>query len=333
MPNFKPLSPCLGRITTRRTRSHNARARSLGIRALSTVPLPPGSWDSHVHVVDETQFPLHPSHPYRPKIATLESLLSFHRSLSPAITHPVIVSLSVYANDNRCLLHALQQLSGRGRGVVGIDPATVTDKELEEMHAIGVRGVRLNLKSSLVELSRKEFEKTLWEYTERLKLQSLKRKWALQIHLGLPQVTQIADILPKLGVTVIIDHLAHPAIDRPAREQEGYKDFLRLLSNGDVYTKLSGTDRFPTLPLTDEYCSEVVKLAPERTVWSSDWPHTGGVKGNPGGDRNKVQDFRQVDDEGTVKRAVEIWCRGDEEVVRKIWRDNARELWDWDRDD
>ncbi|KAK6511280.1 hypothetical protein TWF481_000201 [Arthrobotrys musiformis] len=304
-----------------------------GSEAQYKLPIPAGSWDSHVHVVgDETKYPLHPSHPYRPKPASLASLQSFNANLHPNITHPVIVSLSVYANDNRCLLDALSDLQTQGavaRGVVGIDPLTISDSELSQMHELGVRGVRLNLKSSLVELSKSEFEKTLYRYADRLK--PLKT-WALQIHLSLPQVALISDIIPKLGVTTIIDHLAVPSTKQPAKEQEGYKNFMRLLSRGEVYTKLSGMDRFPILPLLDEYATEVVSLAPDRIVWASDWPHTGGVGMNPGGDRNKIQDFRAVDDVGMLGKAVEVYCKGDEGVVRKIWRDNARELWDYHGD-
>ncbi|KAK6346121.1 hypothetical protein TWF730_010452 [Orbilia blumenaviensis] len=305
-----------------------------GIRLQSTLPIPAGSWDSHVHVVGtEAQYPLHPSHPYRPKPASLASLQSFNANLHPNITHPVIVSLSVYANDNRCLLDALSDLKAQNvvaRGVVGIDPLAISNSELSSMHDLGVRGVRLNLKSSLVELSKSEFEKVLYRYADRLK--PLKT-WALQIHLSIPQVALISDIIPKLGVTTIIDHLAVPSTKQPAKEQEGYKDFMRLLSRGEVYTKLSGMDRFPTLPLLDEYATEIVALAPDRIVWASDWPHTGGVGMNPGGDRNKVQDFREVDDGRMLKKSVEIYCKGNEEVVKKIWRDNARDLWDYHGDE
>ncbi|KAF3319463.1 hypothetical protein TWF173_000091 [Orbilia oligospora] len=322
----------LGRRTLTRTGSFARKSGYATLTGTRThgLPIPPGSWDSHVHVVgDEARYPLHPSHPYRPKPASLASLQSFGANLHPNITHPVIVSLSVYANDNRCLLDALSDLKTQGavpRGVVGIDPYTIPDSELSQMHELGVRGVRLNLKSSLVELSKSEFEKILYRYADRLKPS---KTWALQIHLSLPQVALISDIIPKLGVTTIIDHLAVPSTKQPAKAQDGYKDFMRLLSRGEVYTKLSGMDRFPTLPLLDEYATEIVALAPDRIVWASDWPHTGGVGMNAGGDRNKVQDFRTVDDAAMLKKAVEVYCKGDEGVVKKIWRDNARELWDY----
>ncbi|KAF3925304.1 hypothetical protein ABW20_dc0107692 [Dactylellina cionopaga] len=277
------------------------------------------------------EYPLHPSRPYTPKPALLSSLTQFHANLHPNITHPVIVSLSVYANDNRCLLGALSDLKASNkvaRGVVTVDPLTITDSELEEMHNLGVRGVRLNLKSSLVQLSKSEFEKKLYQYSERLK--PLK-SWALQIHLELGQVALIEDFIPKLGVTVIIDHLGHPTDKKQALQyQEGYKEFMGLLSRGMVYTKLSGIDRFRNLiKFSDQIAKNVVAAAPDQVVWATDWPHTGGATRSPSGDRTKVQEFRQVDDDVMLKRAVEDYCNGDEDIVRKIWRDNPRKLWDY----
>ncbi|EPS45358.1 hypothetical protein H072_641 [Dactylellina haptotyla CBS 200.50] len=332
MTSSRRLGGCTGcgLLRAGSTRWYGRYGPTVCTRAQSSLPIPQGSWDSHVHVIyDQKKYPLHPTHPYTPKIASFLALQSFHAKLHPHITHSVITSLSIYGNDNSCLLDVLRDLQKKDsgiRGVASIDPLTVSDAELQDMHEIGVRGVRLNLKSALVELSKAEFEKQLYQYADRLK--PLK-KWALQIHTDLPQLALIADVIPKLGITVIIDHLAHPSVKKPAKEQNGYKDFLRLLARGEIYTKLSGMDRFPTLPLLDEYATEVVSVAPDRVVWASDWPHTGGATRNPDGDRKKVQDFRDVDDLAALTKAVEVYCKGDEDVVKKIWKDNAIELWDY----
>ncbi|EWC47167.1 hypothetical protein DRE_03536 [Drechslerella stenobrocha 248] len=328
------------RPTLARLRLSHRYPLVLGSRAqsTSTLPLPPGSWDSHVHVIcNEFKFPYHPEAGYRPQEAPLSRLQTFHANLHPHITHHVLVALSIHGTDNSCLLESLKTLAAQSlpaRGVASIDPLVVSDSELQILHAAGVRGARMNLKSSLLEPSAADFERTLRAYADRLK--PLK-SWPLQIHLSLRQIPLIADILPRLGVPVIIDHLAAPDAAtqplRPAQEQEGYKEFMRLLARGEVYTKLSGSDRFAALPLLDEYATEVVAVAPQRVVWATDWPHTGGVKMNPGGNRRKQQGFRAVDDHGKLRRAMEVYCRGDESVIKQVWRDNARELWDYDGED
>ncbi|KAK6352885.1 hypothetical protein TWF696_004886 [Orbilia brochopaga] len=313
------------------------RASTCHTRSNSTfaLPLPPGSWDSHVHVIGpEHLFPFHPDRAYTPREAPLDHLQTFLKNLHPNITHPVLVALSVHGTDNSCILKALNDLAALNpnrppRAVVSIDPHTISDDELAAMHAAGVRGARMNLKSSLAEPSGAEFDRTLRAYADRLK--PLKT-WPLQIHLSLHQVPLIADTIPKLGITVIIDHLAAPSTKKPlqpAHEQPGHKEFMRLLSRGEIYTKLSGMDRFPNLPALDEYATEVVATAPDRIVWASDWPHTGGVRMNPLGDRLRLQGFRGVDDHGALQRAVGVYCKGDEDIVRLVWRDNARVLWDY----
>ncbi|KAJ6263697.1 hypothetical protein Dda_2266 [Drechslerella dactyloides] len=303
------------------------------------LPLPPGSWDSHVHVIGpEHLYPFAQGRAYTPREAPLAKLQTFLKNIHPNITHPVLVALSVHGTDNSCIIAALEELSAQKptappRAVVSIDPLTIPDDELNAMHAAGARGARMNLKSSLSEPSAEEFERTLRAYADRLK--PLKT-WPLQIHLSLHQVPLIADTIPKLGITVIIDHLAAPSTKKPltpAHEQPGYREFMRLLSRGEIYTKLSGTDRFPNLPALDAYATEVVATAPDRVVWASDWPHTGGVRMNPGGNRLHTQGFRAVDDAGMLRRAVEVYCKGDEGVVRRVWRDNARILWDYDGED
>lgn len=87
----------------------------------------------------------------------------------------------------------------------------------------------------------------------------------------------------------VVDHLGEPDEARgPGRSQQGYTQLLQHLKEGSVYVKLSSTYRFDQLPDLDDYAVEILREAPDRVVWASDWPHTGGVKGNSGEDRTKV---------------------------------------------
>ncbi|GAD99979.1 hypothetical protein ARB_02111 [Paecilomyces variotii No. 5] len=295
------------------------------------ISLPPGAWDSHVHIADEDKFPYHPLHPFRPKKADLDDLLAFQRS--QGIAHSCLVAFSVYQNDNSSILDALRRLNGKGRAVVCIDPKTVTDAELRELHAAGARGIRLNFRTSSKRVDTETFERLLFEAAERIRPFG----WVLQLYVSLDQIAQFAAVVPQLGVTVVIDHIGHPEPSKgPARLQEGYREFMELLKSGLVYTKLSGTYRFDDLPDLDSYVQEILATAPDRVVWASDWPHSGGVSRNPGGDRKKVQEYRKVDDRAWIARC-KTWCRlagGTEgnELVRKIWVDNPRSLWQYGED-
>lgn len=287
---------------------------------------PAGAWDSHVHVVDEDRFPLHPFHPYRPRTATVGDLETFHSRLG--ISHACIVTVSVYHTDPRSILDALSHLGGKARAVACIDPATISDDELRVLHQAGVRGIRLNLR-------------TRGDALDKAALQAAANRvrplgWALQLYVALDQVPDLAPLVPRLGVTVVLDHLASPHAARgPARLQKGYAEFMELLRSGLVWTKLSGTYRFADLPDLDDYVTDILIAAPDRVVWASDWPHTGGVGSNPGGDRTLVQDYRNVDDVAWVQKCWD-WCVKAEDgdganLARKIWVENPRKLWQYDQ--
>ncbi|KAL4779965.1 hypothetical protein BJX76DRAFT_361299 [Aspergillus varians] len=296
------------------------------------ISLPAGAWDSHVHVADEDKFPYHPLHPFRPKKADLPDLLSFQKT--QGIAHNTLVAFSVYHTDNTCLLDALRQLNGTGRAVACIDPQTATESELQELHDAGTRGIRINFRSSSKQVDTATFATLLTEAADRIRPFG----WAIQLYVSLDQVAQFASVVPRLGVPVVIDHIGHPEPSKgPPRSQEGYQEFMGLLREGLVYTKLSGVYRFSELPELDAYVREILAVAPERVVWASDWPHSGGVARNPGGDRNRVQEYRVVDDKGWIAQCKR-WCwsvggeKGDE-LVRKIWVDNPRRLWQYEEDD
>src|SRR4051794_10390854 len=101
-----------------------AMSRPSPIRAIwrrrlsSTFSIPPDSWDSHMHIVDDGRFPLSSCKAYKPPFAPLSHARSFEFSLG--IPNMVIVQPSIYANDNSCLLDALAKLGpSHARGVVG----------------------------------------------------------------------------------------------------------------------------------------------------------------------------------------------------------------------
>lgn len=267
-------------------------------------------------------FPLHPSHPYRPQKADLVDLLRFEKS--QGIDHVCLIAFSVYGDDNSSLLDALRRLKGRARGVVCVDPTTKTRAELESMHRLGVRGVRLNLHTTLKRPEVAALSAQLRQYADLIR----PLNWALQIFCAMDQIEGLAPIIPTLGVPVIFDHMGQPAASLPPQQQRGYREFLDLLRSGQVWTKMSGVYRYPAMPELDEYVATLLNLAPDRIVWASDWPHSGGVSHNPGGDRDKMQPYRKIDDKEWIRRCKR-WCRNDDELIHKIWVENPRKLWQY----
>ena len=137
------------RVARKLTRS---RAEVFLSAASTSSLLPPGTFDTHVHVFDRRLGPYAPTRAYTPDDAPLEDLLAFSKSIS-SVHRPtkfIVVQPSPYQTDNGVLLSTLQHLQDSGsfvRGIAVIDVDSVTDDELHLVNRLGVRGLRLNMQS------------------------------------------------------------------------------------------------------------------------------------------------------------------------------------------
>jgi predicted TIM-barrel fold metal-dependent hydrolase len=183
------------------------------------------------------------------------------------ITRHVVVQPSTYGFDNRCMLDALRQfglLSARGVAVVSHD---VTNSELKRMDAAGVRGIRFNLgKGSATSV---DMVKSLAHRIAAL-------GWHVQINTGAEQIAAAADVWKKLPCTIVFDHLAH--VREPEDDSPGFMLIRELLQSGRAWVKLSGAYidskvGAPSYSDRTAIARAYVKLAPERLVWGTDWPH------------------------------------------------------------
>lgn len=275
-------------------------------------------------------FPLHPTRPYTPKAAPLSDLMGFETKIG--VAHVCIVSITSYATDNSHLVDALKKLQGRGRGVAVVDIDTVTDAELDEMHAVGVRGIRFNLHSFKKELEQDVFRESIHKYANKIR----RLNWVIQLFVQMHQLVLVADEIPKLGVDVVLDHIGAPTDPTiAAQEQPGYAELMKLLRAKQVYVKLSGVYRFSgeNMPRLDEYCTEILREAPTQVVWGSDRPHPAGserLKNEQ--DRWIPQDYLVIDIPAFIAKCRE-WCGHDEQKIKMIFVDNPRRLWRYDHDD
>lgn len=237
--------------------------------------------------------------------------------------------MSIYGTDNRCSVDALRRLKDRGRGVACIDPTSITDRELDELHNVGFQGVRLNLRTRSQSFDSQQWAKESLRYASRLR----RLDWVIQIFVSMDQIASITPIIPRLGVKVVFDHLGHPESGTAPAEQSGCSELYKILAeNKKVYVKLSGFYRLEGVPGLEQHIKRLLEIAPNQIVWASDWPHTAGPEHNPGGDPKAVQDFLTPDIPKFIADCVS-WCNGNEALIRKIWVDNPRKLWDYPHDD
>ncbi len=93
-------------------------------------------------------FPYAPERKYTPTDAGKEQLFALRDFLG--FDRNVIVQATCHGADNRALVDALLAADGRARGVATVR-ADVSDGELADLHAAGVRGIRFNFVKRLVD--------------------------------------------------------------------------------------------------------------------------------------------------------------------------------------
>lgn len=283
--------------------------------------LPEGACDTHVHVFDPVAFPYAAARNYTPPPASLEALCAMHAALG--VARVVLVQPSIYGTDNDCLLAALRTLGpGRARGVAVIDPIRTDAAEFERLHAAGVRGIRLNLAVR----GDTGLDAVRGELAAARCLAGLPGL-SLQIHARLAVLASLADELADLGVPVVLDHFAG-ASGADGADCAALDAICALMASGVAYVKLSAPYRVTrdeparrdVAALARRFCD----AAPERVVWGSDWPHTGGGSGGRR-DAAAIEPFR-AEDNARALGQLRDWLEDDQALAR-ILIDNPAKLY------
>jgi D-galactarolactone isomerase len=227
--------------------------------------VPVNACDCHHHIYDPVRFPYAPDDVRNQPPATVAAYQTLQKRLR--LTRSVIVQPSAYGLDNRCVLDTLQRLGPQARGVVVLDPL-VADEDLAQMHGMGVRGVRFNLATG----ASKDVQsiKSLSARVHAL-------GWHVQFWMSAADAVRFAAMLNQLPNDVVFDHRGHlpqpEGINHPA-----YAVISKLIDKGKGWVKLSGlyTDSQvggPGYKDTVAVGRAFVRMAPERMVWGTDWPH------------------------------------------------------------
>lgn len=235
---------------------------------------PPLGCDAHFHVFGPAErYPYGSDLRYAPPLAPLEDYLGLARKFG--IERYVFVQPSAYGRDNRAMLDAMQEVdAARRRGIVDIDE-NIPDAELARLHALGVRGVRINV--SPVKPHEAGFAKTMLARIERFHARFAEIGWQLDFLTPGWLTSELMPVMKKLRIDFTIAHMGmYLAKDGP--KQRGFQELLDLLKHGDghCYVKLTGVYRMSTAPgFADAapMAQALIEAAPERIIWGSDYPH------------------------------------------------------------
>jgi 2-pyrone-4,6-dicarboxylate lactonase len=229
---------------------------------------PAGACDAHCHVFGPAaRFPFAPDRRYTPPDAGVEDLVRLHDRLG--LSRAVIVQASCHGTDNAALLDALRRGGGRHAGVAMIGDAT-SDAELDELHAAGVRGARVNFVAHLGGAPDPAG-------VERTAARLAERGWHLVCHFDAADLAAWAPVLDRLPCPYVIDHMGR--VDAGAGvDQPPFRALLALAVDERCWVKLSGADRLteggpPPYDDVVPFARALIAAAPDRVLWGTDWPH------------------------------------------------------------
>lgn len=221
----------------------------------------------------------------------------------------VLVTPSTYGTDNACMLDALATLGAGARGVAVMDANAPID-DLRALAAKGVCGLRVNF------VTPQSWGPTTPMMLERLADKAALLGWHVQLFAHPEQLIELSPILKRLPTPLVIDHLGRIGPD--ALDSDAFATIARLIESGNTWVKLSGAymnsrQGGPAYEDTAALGRALVRLAPERLVWGSDWPHT-------------TEPAASVDDAALVD-LLDTWCSGDPSAMDRILVANPEHLY------
>jgi predicted TIM-barrel fold metal-dependent hydrolase len=229
---------------------------------------PPGSCDAHCHIFGPAaRYPYAPERTYTPPDAPLERFQALQRTLG--LSRAVLVNASCHGRDNRVIVDAIAVSGGRYRGVANADD-TFTDRDFEQLHEAGFRGVRFNFVKHLGGVpDPAQFERVL------ARIRPL--RWHVDLHFDAVDLPEFTPQLERLAVPFIIDHMGRVPT-RDGLSQPPFQVLLRLArSNERCWIKISGAERISSAgpPFEDAvpFARALIDAAPDRILWGTDWPH------------------------------------------------------------
>jgi len=270
-------------------------------------PIPEGACDCHMHIYgDPARYPVASTNPTPPPFeGTLEAYR--HVMARLGLSRVIVVQPTAYGADNRCTLDAVAALGpAAARAVVVVAPDT-EEAELARLAAQGAQGARaFMMKGGLVP----------WADLRRLSARVAPLGWHVQLQFDGGELPEREGLIRELECPVVIDHLGR--FEEPVTpDHPAFRCLLRLVETGRVWVKASspyGVSRSGPPDYADvaALARALVKAAPERIVWGSNWPHPNAPAPKP-------------DEKGLLDLLAD-WAP-DEAVRRRILVENAGRLY------
>src|SRR6202045_3629414 len=208
---------------------------------------PPNACDAHFHVSGPAEKYHYGSDiRYKPPYEPIELYLKLARRIG--FVRYVFVQPSAYGFDNSCMFDSMRQLDPAiRRGIIDLDENKASDKELADLNAVGVRGIRVNI--SPIRKPEAGLAASMLPRIARLAKICRELGWHLDFLTPGWLVSELMPTLRNLPVEFSVAHMGlFPAKDGP--QQPGFQEFLNLVGDGAKRcgVKPTGSDRVSSKP-------------------------------------------------------------------------------------
>jgi D-galactarolactone isomerase len=227
------------------------------------IRVPKGACDTHMHFYDRAV----PGAPgtFLPGHFPVEDYREMQKRLG--LERVIVVQPNAYRDDNRVTLNSIKAIGKNAKGVAVVTPK-VADAELDRLTKAGICAVRImTLHGGMLG----------FEVMDEIMARVHPFGWHANIQLDGRELPTYEAQIKRLPGKFVIDHTGK-FLEPVPPEHETFKCLLRLVDTGRCWVKLSapyetsktGAPRYEDV---GRLAKALVKKAPERMLWASNWPH------------------------------------------------------------
>ena len=267
------------------------------------ITVPKGACDTHMHFYDE-KIPGAPG-TFLPGTFTVPQYRELQKRLG--FERVIVVQANAYGDDNTIVVNAIKQLGKGAKGVAVVRP-NVSEAELERLTKAGICAVRIMMLHGGM---------LGFDVMDEVVARVHPFGWHPIIQLDGRELPKYEAQIQRLPGRFVIDHTGK-FLEPVVPDHAAFKSLLRLVDTGRCWVKLSApyeTSKTgaPKYEDVGRLAKILVKHAPERMVWASNWPHPSARKPAPPKDEDLLD-------------LLADWAP-DPKVQNKILADNPAELY------
>src|SRR6185436_358367 len=264
---------------------------------------PKGTCDTHMHFYDGAAS----AKPGAPNPGTFT--VPMYRELQKrlGLERVIVVQPNAYRDDNTVTLKAMKELGKAAKGVAVVMPGT-PKAELERLTKAGICAVRImTLHNGTLG----------FDVMDQLMKEVHPFGWHANIQLDGRELPKYEAQIKRLPGKFVIDHTGK-FLEPVAPDSKEFRSLLSLLDTGRCWVKLSApyeTSKSgpPKYEDVGKLAKALVKHAPQRMLYATNWPHPLNRKPAP-------------PDDAALLELLADWAP-DEGVRKKILVDNPAELY------